>query len=204
MAERFLEPNVPLKKIDNETGDTLYIYPQTTASQVKMDEDGTRLSTILNENILYLGDAEDGDAEVINADTLGGKTYSDIVNLIYPVGSIYMSVNETSPAVLFGGTWERIKDTFLLSAGDKYSAGAIGGEATHVLTIEEMPWHDHAIMAGYGETLNNTVDSYRYQIWGSSDYGAKTGLLGAQGKGGSQAHNNMPPYIAVYMWKRTV
>lgn len=85
MAEKFLEPNVPLKKIDKETGDTLYIYPQTTASQVKMDEDGTRLSTILNENILYLGNTEDGGAEVINADTLGGRPasyYTPAYNLL--------------------------------------------------------------------------------------------------------------------------
>ena len=114
-----------------------------------------------------------------------------------------MTVNPVNPASLFGGTWEPIYDRFLLAAGGSYPVGAIGGEATHVLTIEEMPWHDHAIMAGYGETFNNTVDSYRYQTWGSNGYGAKTGLLGAQGKGGSQAHNNMPPYLAVYMWKRT-
>lgn len=192
MAEKFLEPQNPLKKIDIETGDINYIYPQTTAKQVIMDDDGTRLNTILNENILYLGDAEDG-----------GIIDTSLFNAVYPVGSIYMTVNPVSPASLFGGTWEPIYDRFLLAAGGNYPVGATGGEATHVLTIEEMPWHDHAIMAGYGETFNNTVDSYRYQMWGSSDYGAKTGLLGAQGKGGSQAHNNIPPYLAVYVWKRT-
>lgn len=192
MAEKFLEPQNPLKKIDIETGDINYIYPQTTAKQVIMDDDGTRLNTILNENILYLGDAEDG-----------GIIDTSLFNAVYPVGSIYMTVNPVSPASLFGGTWEPIYDRFLLAAGGNYPAGATGGEATHVLTIEEMPWHDHAIMAGWGETLDNTVDSYRFQKWGSSGYGAKTGLLGAQGSGGSQAHNNMPPYLAVYMWKRT-
>ena len=72
MAEYFLEPQNPLKKIDESTGDVYYIYPETTAKQVKMDN-GERLSTILNESILYLGDTEDGGAEVINADTLGGR-----------------------------------------------------------------------------------------------------------------------------------
>ena len=57
-------------------------------------------------------------------------TDTSIFELIYPVGSIYMSVNSTSPASLFGGTWEQIKDTFLLSAGDTYTAGATGGSAT--------------------------------------------------------------------------
>lgn len=73
MAEYFKEPQNPLKKIDETTGDVTYVYPMTTAKQVIMDDDGTRLNTILTENILYLGDAEDSSAEVINADTLVGK-----------------------------------------------------------------------------------------------------------------------------------
>ena len=60
-------------------------------------------------------------------DNHGGLTIDDI----YPVGSIYMSVNNTSPSTLFGGTWEQIKDTFLLSAGNTYTAGNTGGSATH-------------------------------------------------------------------------
>ena len=56
---------------------------------------------------------------------------SKIFDSIYPVGSIYMSVNSTSPETLFGGTWVQIKDTFLLSAGDTYTAGNTGGSATH-------------------------------------------------------------------------
>ena len=71
---------------------------------------------------------------------MGGKA---LLNAIYPVGSIYMSVNSTSPATLFGGTWERIKDRFLLAAGDAYAAGGTGGEATHTLTEGEMPAHSH-------------------------------------------------------------
>ena len=89
MAERFLEPNVPLKKINNETGDIDYIYPQTVASQVIMDEDGTRLNTILNENILWLDDAEDGGSVSINADTLGGHEPS-----YFAVRSNYDSNND--------------------------------------------------------------------------------------------------------------
>ena len=63
----------------------------------------------------------------------------DIINIVYPVGSIYMSVNDTDPSLLFPGTWERIKDRFLLASGDTYSAGSTGGEATHVLTVSELP-----------------------------------------------------------------
>ena len=62
-----------------------------------------------------------------------------LLDMAHPIGSIYRSVNATNPATLFGGTWEQIKDCFLLSAGDTYAAGSTGGEATHKLTVAEMP-----------------------------------------------------------------
>ena len=66
-----------------------------------------------------------------------------IVDSIYPVGSIYMSVNATSPATLFGGTWTQLKDRFLLGAGSTYGNGTTGGEASHKLSVNEMPSHAH-------------------------------------------------------------
>ena len=122
--------------------------------------------------------------------------FYDKVAGIFPIGSIYMSVNETDPKDLFGGTWERIKDTFLLACGDTYANGATGGEATHKLTIEEMPSHNHVV----------NFD----QIW---SWGGTTSLATTKGgpytgggyvkdTGGNQPHNNMPPYLAVYVWKR--
>ena len=122
---------------------------------------------------------------------------------IYPVGAIYMSASSTSPASLFGGTWEQIENRFLLAAGSSYTAGNTGGEATHTLTVDEMPAHSHAIYSGYGDIVSNVSDAYRYQKWGSSDRGWKTGNLGTNSIGGGKAHNNMPPYLVVYMWKRT-
>ena len=129
-----------------------------------------------------------------------GKTLFDIV---YPVGAIYMSVSSTSPEILFGGKWEQIQNRFLLAAGSSYTAGNTGGEATHKLTANEMPAHSHAIYSGYGDIVSNVSDAYRYQTWGSSDRGWKTGNLGTNSIGGGTAHNNMPPYLVVYMWKRT-
>ena len=122
---------------------------------------------------------------------------------IYPVGAIYMSASSTSPASLFGGTWEQIENRFLLAAGSSYTAGNTGGEATHTLTVDEMPAHSHAIYSGYGDIVSNVSDAYRYQKWGSSERGWKTGNLGTNSIGGGKAHNNMPPYLVVYMWKRT-
>lgn len=130
----------------------------------------------------------------------------------YPVGSIYMSVNSTSPAALFGGTWERIQDRFLLAAGTDYAAGATGGEATHALTESEMPAHTHK------RSDNTTLGLYgvdgavsRNWIAAGSNYVAfsasKKDGIGYGGSvastGSGDAHNNMPPYLAVYVWKRT-
>ena len=121
----------------------------------------------------------------------------DVVDLIYPVGSIYMSVNSTSPSTLFGGTWEKIKDTFLLASGDIYSNGATGGEATHTLTIDEMPSHTHKTnMRHYQGSASTTYYS-------SSWTNQKAVEIGIDNTGGDQPHNNMPPYLTVNVWKRT-
>lgn len=128
----------------------------------------------------------------------GDKSKLDnILNLVYPIGSIYMSVNSTSPAILFGGTWEQIKDRFLLACGETYKNGETGGEAKHTLTIAEIPSHSHKTWLGTTgdaqETLS-TGDRVEHN-WGSTD--------ALEATGGGQPHNNMPPYLAVYMWKRT-
>jgi len=122
-------------------------------------------------------------------------TNSEIADLIYPVGSIYMSVNSTSPATLFGGTWQQIEDTFLLSAGSTYTAGATGGEATHTLTIDEMPSHNHGL---YSRNTYQSGTTGAINGWntGGTSYNTKN-------TGGGGAHNNMPPYLVVYMWQRT-
>lgn len=131
-------------------------------------------------------------------------------NDIYPVGSIYMSVNNINPTNLFGGTWEQIKDTFLLACGNTYSNGATGGSTTtdaHAITINEMPEHGHYIKATYGE--KQWALGY---LWsrgaGPSDgntIGGQTDSIntGKTGKSQGHTHTFMPPYLAVYVWKRT-
>ena len=81
---------------------------------------------------------------------------------VWPVGSIYMSVNSTNPGTLFGGTWQRLKDRFLLGAGDTYAAGSQGGEATHTLTIDEMPAHSHVYDRTGGGKFFDVVTSSKY------------------------------------------
>lgn len=161
-----------------------------------------------------------------------GKGYSGGVSPldIYPIGSIYMSVNSTNPSTLFGGSWTRLQDTFLLAAGSSYAAGSTGGEASHTLSTAEIPAHTHGSrladarinLHGYGgggNFINNVVNATGYDYnsngfrsanqltkqTGSDSYsGFQIALAHTHDSvGGSGAHNNMPPYLAVYMWKRT-
>lgn len=120
----------------------------------------------------------------------------------YPVGSIYMSVNNVNPSEFFGGTWEQIKDRFLLACGTTYSNGVTGGEATHKLTVNEMPSHNHGIDTSINaSSWNGSNNSLGRLNGGTVEY--KAGAPWIYNTGGSQAHNNMPPYLAVYVWKRT-
>lgn len=132
-----------------------------------------------------------------------GGVYTAILNAVrdaaYPVGSIYMSVSSTSPATLFGGTWAQIEDTFLLAAGSTYSAGTSGGEATHTLTVQEMPAHNHSFSSNSGKAMGY-VGSGSGNLGGS---GSNCASVDIYNTGGGEAHNNMPPYLAVYVWKRT-
>lgn len=121
-----------------------------------------------------------------------------------------MSVSSTSPATLFGGTWERIQDRFLLAAGSSYAAGSTGGEASHKLTTKEMPSHTHKVSwynsatGGSGDTgWNDGGNKWQPSTSGwDGKGGSKDGLV-ATASGSGSAHNNMPPYLAVYVWKRT-
>lgn len=133
----------------------------------------------------------------------------------YPVGAIYLSVTDVNPAALFGGTWERISQgRFLIGAGanaanttdywGSYAAGAenfpsgeMGGEVTHTLTVDEMPSHTHPERLEWSNT----------KAWGLTGTGEGANAVVDQGTttsatGGGKAHNNMPPYLVVYMWKR--
>ena len=91
-----------------------------------------------------------------------------LLNLVYPVGSIYWSSNNTNPSTLFGGTWTQIKDRFILAAGDSYTNGAIGGAATVTLTVSNMPSHKHSF------TPSGTVSSHTH-TGPSHSHGLKNG-----------------------------
>ena len=116
----------------------------------------------------------------------------------YPVGSIYLSVTDANPAALFGGTWESIGGRFLLGADSTYTAGSTGGEAAHTLTVDEMPRHNHEV-----DNLDASGDATPYMTVQAQDKKGHGGDVQTTFAGGGKAHNNMPPFLAVYMWKRT-
>ena len=120
----------------------------------------------------------------------------------WPVGSIYMSMEATSPATLFGGTWKRVANGRMLIGEDSasYPAGSTGGEAAHVLTVNEIPNHSHELSRP-PYTKAEWTGGYHVYAQQSSTANWVTGRSGITGEG--SPHNNMPPYIAVYMWQRT-
>lgn len=155
------------------------------------------------------------------------KAKKDIMLSVYPVGAIYKSTVSTSPATLFGGAWTQIKDVFLMSAGSTYTAGTTGGEAYHQLTKGEMPQHNHTgsvSISGSTSAVGDHTHTYKhgkagesgkgYQEGGEEDgttggAGAHSHTFSASGSyttdnsGSNAAHNNLPPFRAVYVWYRT-
>ena len=148
---------------------------------------------------------------------------SSIFDLIYPIGAIYMSVNNVNPNVLFGGRWEQLKDRFLLGSGDVYENGATGGSATVTLTANQsgLKAHGHGMAhthnhhhnlnknfsTGGGGSANayittaNRKTSTQYTGYDNTA-SSKSTTDNNTPSNASESHENMPPYLAVYMWKR--
>ena len=199
------------------------IYTGETESTTK------KVSTIINKGIPnhnWYEDSEGNNYFNINGTLLindepasGGLSFDDI----YPVGSIYMSVNATSPSTLFGGTWARIGvgRTLISAGGDTdavvdsnnytgrgtisniqaswFPAGQTGGETDHTLTTAEMPSHQHQLL------VRNNSGSVTNTWCLSNEKGTARWQTdqGTRNTGNGNSHNIMQPYFAVYMWKRT-
>lgn len=125
-----------------------------------------------------------------------------VIENLYPVGSIYISTSSTNPSEYLGvGTWVSYAEgRTLVGVGEgtdannisqTFTVGQTGGEYNHTLTVNEMPSHSHT-----GATATGSTDNY----YSGGKY-AETGETGTTG--GNQPHNNIQPYVAVYMWQRT-
>lgn len=188
-------------------GTGTYIYNGITITKTSSDS--------LSRNLALKEVGENQYAFTTSAPSKG-LTFDDV----YPVGSIYMSVNQVNPATLFGGTWEQIKDKFLLSAGDTYANASTGGSADAVVVN-----HDHTVSVSGGNHRHYTE---KYVLYGQSsgnffgvtmgpsgaasyhppgqsytNYSGNLSLSGtAAAKGESGTGKNMPPYLTVNVWKR--
>ena len=130
----------------------------------------------------------------------------DIANALYPVGSIYMSVNNTNPSTLFGGTWEAWgagKVPVGVDTNDTNFATVekTGGEKQHTLTIAEMPEHNHTIPCT--PTANDGSEPTYQAAQVNAEATGNHNSIVAVSSGGGSPHNNLQPYITCYMWKRT-
>lgn len=144
--------------------------------------------------------------ELIN--NIANNVFENAVNsaklAAHPIGSYYWSSEATNPSELFGGTWEQVKDSFVLAAGDNYLVGETGGEAEHLLTKEELP--------NYNLPIRLLANDDGVGAWSMLQRGwsegeptdiSDGGSLTVSSGGSDTPHNNMPPFIVAYCWKRT-
>lgn len=118
-----------------------------------------------------------------------------LLDFIYPVGSVYISYSHNSPSLMFGGTWVRIENAFLWGVDNNGAIGLTGGAKTHTLTAEELPTHSHGSV--YSQHASGTKSYAWYTATG--DKIGYSSITAGEGK----AHNNMPPYVQVSIWRRT-
>lgn len=195
---------------------------------------GMRISATITKKIITIKNGQiNVDISTDNYSTSGSGASGDggveeakplTLNDVYPVGSIYMSTNSTSPASLFGGTWEQIHGRFLLATGgtgantDGYfgnitggwnaGLGSMGGQDYHTLTVGEIPSHNHGLVRQQWYSNDTVASSASYSIfsWKSEEGGLTSasyyGYDDVKYTGGNTPHNNMPPYLAVSVWKR--
>lgn len=126
---------------------------------------------------------------------------------LYPIGSYYINETDgTNPGTLLGfGTWVAVADRTIVGKGSGTfaTAGATGGEETHTLTVSEMPAHNHVYGDGDGNMIHGGSGDNPANLTGGGGNWRYKNYPSTQNTGGGEAHNNMPPYIVAYVWKRT-
>lgn len=135
------------------------------------------------------------DAQKVGAEL--NQLKNDIWKTVYPVGAIYISANIQSPAEIFGGTWEQIKDKFLLATGDSYLPGSTGGIAENTIDVNNLP---PAIPLQFTREAGEQYGGiHADSVFTNSKVGGYASIGTGQN---ARPLNNMPPYLSVYVWKR--
>lgn len=139
-----------------------------------------------------------GSVDIAGVFAMSGKQLLDV---FYPIGTIYESTKPDNPSTFMGGTWSRFGNGRVLVGVDETDPTfnvplQIGGEKAHTLSIQEIPSHTHGFRGGGENNYVRVEPSSTYGYSGNSD---KT----TTATGGGQAHNNLQPYVTVYRWQRT-
>lgn len=161
---------------------------------IQSDED---VKIIADDLVNYILNSYEFNSSETNENILAGKInslkaitdFSTLALVTYPVGSLYWSSNSTSPALLFGGTWTQVKDKFCLAAGNSYAVGSTGGETTHLLTLAELPSHNHG--GATGGPSNNTSSASSATNTGNNSVGhthSIPALTGTAASAGGHTH----------------
>lgn len=205
------------KQYANEAKESASLVGQDVT---QLKQDVRNLQTSVNENTSDISSltttVDNNTSDISSLTTKVNNNTSQITTLhsmlavywktLYPVGSIYISTSSTfNPQTAWGGTWKKTADgRCLIGANNTYPLGSMGGESTHTLTIEELPRHSHGI---YGVDLRDGSNTLQKPYFSYKDQGQTTsyisGIMGTELTGNSNAHNNMQPYLAVYIWERT-
>lgn len=196
-----------IDKLDNDYEETAL---QNGTPNIAIHQKGVSFGKAYDENsefqaqFKYKVNFENG--IYVNGERLGGGiNKNELLDMIYPIGSLYMSMKDTNPSELFGGTWERIKDRFIYANADATIPGTLGGSTTHNHGLSNgfaalnvggggIQYYEKQVSAwGTNAAMNvaSSYTSYQTKSWG-------IGLGGATDNG-----SNMPPYITAYIWKRT-
>lgn len=157
-------------------------------------------------DITFCEDGETVENKISNLDKVA-ITKEQVLDMFFPVGSIYTSVNKTDPGTTMGGTWvEFAKGRTLVGVDTSQiefdTVEKTGGDKKHTLTVDEIPSHKHP-WKGYsaGNLYTGSGSGVDYALFGS-DVWSRDANKGIQDAGGGQPHNNLQPYITVYIWKR--
>lgn len=124
---------------------------------------------------------------------------------VHPVGSIFLSTSDIEPAGLYGGTWERIEERFIMGASDTYPAGSTGGSATHSQTAREVARHCHGIGNNYEGTIL-TVPQWSFYVTSTLQVFDQEGYecygMSTLDVGDGAPMDILNPYYSAYIWRR--